>query len=105
MSNSLSQQLYYYLKSRAGEWINGGELERYTGTLYRLRKDVKILYKMSNASRRLRELVGERIERKEMSINGGTKSVYYRYVPSNYEKVDLAYKNNQIKPQNNTLFV
>lgn len=75
MKQSLKKNLYLYLKTRP-DWINGGELERYAESLG---------FKGSNASRRLRELVGPKIERKEMSVNGGVKSVWYRYVQGEYE--------------------
>jgi len=84
---SLKHSLYLYLKARQETWINGGELEKYAEGLG---------FKGSNASRRCRELVGEKIERTEMAINGGVKSVYYRYVPSEYEVMHQRIKTGEL---------
>lgn len=44
---SLKNDLIQFAKKRRGEWVNGGEFERFAMALG---------YKASNASRRLREL-------------------------------------------------
>ena len=92
--HSLKSELYLFLKSRAGQYVNGGELERFAESLG---------FKGSNASRRLRELVGEKIKRELKSVNGGVESVYYKYEMSNYERMDYAVKSNQAIIRNNQL--
>jgi DNA-binding IclR family transcriptional regulator len=65
MHTSLSDRIERYLKSNAGTWKNGGEIERLA---------MGIGYKASNASRRCRELVQNgTLERKEEK-----GSVWYR---------------------------
>ena len=103
MRISLKSRLYGYLQGRPDTFINGGELEDYARKLFHEKRGIDVPYKASNASRRLRELVGGKIEREEKSINGGVATVWYRYSSSFYEKLHKKMSTGEAKIINNTL--
>lgn len=81
MKDSLKTRLFQYLKAHPNQWLNGGILERYAEELG---------YKGSNGGRRARELVGPKVERREVLTKEGRRTVEYRYVESPYELMKKA---------------
>ena len=77
-SNSLKSYLYFYIKSKYPEVVNGGDIEKYA---------MNAQYKASNASRRCRELWKDGyIERDYVKSLSGVKCVVYKWKPPVAEK-------------------
>lgn len=84
---NLRQRAHRYLKTRSGQWVNGGELERLA---------LNAGYKGSTISRELRKLAEESRDR-ELDLGGfvlrqevtgkRTRSVEYCWVPQKTDRV------------------
>lgn len=80
--NSLKGLIIEYARTRQGDWINGGELEKLAMTNH---------YKASNCGRRCRELENLGILERRLNEN---KCVEYRYLEA--EVFNYNESNNQI---------
>lgn len=71
---SLIKQLSDRFKTHEGQWISGGSVEKWVTT--------ETEYTASNARRRLRELVEDKILKQKEEVRNGTNHAYYMYDPT-----------------------
>lgn len=81
---SLRNELLNHFKAIFPEWENGGESERFAAQFGK---------KMSNASRRCRELCNDgKLERQLRAGKNGIRTVWYRYIPDRPPQVLEQYR-------------
>lgn len=85
MKQSLTQRIKAYFQKRPNEWINGARIEELAMQATHYSKGIKVNYKASNASRRLREAEsgkdsrGKPCEKFLIADHTRGKSVWYKY--------------------------